>query len=140
MTQSIKRVKFFAAICNSGFGESHQNSVALDICRSFATETGWKWLGGIGRGGGGFFGNKTVETAGHIFEPIKKALIEISELLASGKEIPSELIARAEAPFMSNTIYSLAGTIGMLLMLIKSKQIWRYKARPYDRLPTPGFE
>jgi len=132
--------KYFSVICNSGFAESHQNKVALDICHSFAIQTGWKWLGGIGRGAGGFFGNKKIDAAGRMVKPVISALTDASELLASGKEISQEVIARAEAPLMSNTFYSFMGTIGMLLMIIKNKQIFRYKARPYDKLPNPGFE
>jgi hypothetical protein len=127
--------KFFTVLCNCGFAESNHNKVAIEICRRFALETGWKWLGGIGRGAGGVLGNKTVEEAGGIFKRTKIALIEMSKALVYGEEIPASVIARAEAPLMPKGLYLLAGSLGMFLMLFKNKQLWRYKDRPYDRLP-----
>lgn len=50
-------------IVNSGFPETHQNSVALAICREFAAQSGFTWAGGLALGGGGMIGGQPLTGA-----------------------------------------------------------------------------
>jgi hypothetical protein len=50
-------------IVNSGFPETHQNAVALAICREFAAQSGFIWAGGLALGAGGAVGGQPLTEA-----------------------------------------------------------------------------
>ena len=61
-------------IINSGFPEAEQNYTALQICRRFALESGFEWLGGLPLGGGSGVDGKAIEKQGILFRKLVKSL------------------------------------------------------------------
>src|SRR6185369_1960876 len=55
--------KYCAALVQCGFLESTQNDTAIEMCRLFARDAGFVWLGGLGRGAGGMLSAKPLEQA-----------------------------------------------------------------------------
>jgi|SRR5271157_127047 len=93
------------AIVNSGFPETHQNSVALAICREFAAQSGFTWAGGLALGGGGAIGSQPLTGAkrsGPQVQYVIAALEMTAAALAEGLPVPAEavrMIARNRIPF-----------------------------------------
>ena len=129
--------KFLAAFCNCGFPESRQNETALRICRKFASEAGFAWLGGVGRGGGGMLSGQPLREAGGAFEKTRRALAEAAGALAKAEPIPDRVVLEAEAPLIPDWAYRSTATLAMLYGLLKNGRFSKRNDRPFDRLPDP---
>lgn len=80
-------------IVNSGFPETHQNSVALAICREFALQSGFTWTGGLALGGGGAVGGDPLTAANRSGAPVKNLIAALditAATLAGGLPVPAE--------------------------------------------------
>ena len=94
------------AIVNSGFPETHQNSMALAICREFAAQSGFRWAGGLALGGGGAIGGQPLTGPKRSGPPVKHvigALDMTAAALAEGLPVPAEavrMIANNGIPFV----------------------------------------
>jgi len=94
------------AIVNSGFPETHQNSVALAICQEFAAQTGIAWGGGLALGGGGAIGEQPLSVKKRSGPPIKhviRALDLTAAALSEGYQVPAQAVrfmAKNPVPFM----------------------------------------
>jgi NAD(P)H-dependent FMN reductase len=94
------------AIVNSGFPETHQNSVALAICREFAAQSGIAWGGGLALGGGGVIGGQPLamnKRPGLSVKHAIRALDLTAANLSEGRPVPAEalgLLAKNPVPFM----------------------------------------
>lgn len=91
----------FAALCHSGFPESHQNDVAIRICSAFAQESGFSWAGGLSIGQGGGAQDMDLASAGKMMRHFTTALDMAAAALAQGKDIPTEAqveVAKGMAP------------------------------------------
>lgn len=92
-------------IVNSGFPETHQNAIALAICREFATQSGFVWAGGLALGGGGVVGGRPLTDAKQAGPPVRHivaALEMTAAALADGLPVPAEAvreIAKSPIPF-----------------------------------------
>ena len=83
-------------IVNSGFPETHQNSVALAICREFAAQSGFMWAGGLALGGGGMIGGQPLTGAKRSGPPVQHviAALEMTAVaLAEGLPVPAEAVS-----------------------------------------------
>jgi hypothetical protein len=81
------------AIVNSGFPETHQNAVALAICREFSAQNGFTWVGGLAFGTGGMIGARPLADAKRSGPPVRNvisALEMTSACLAEGLPVPAE--------------------------------------------------
>ena len=93
------------AIVNSGFPETHQNSVAMAICREFAAQAGFTWAGGLALGGGGAIGGQPLTGAkrrGPTVHYVTAALDMTAAALSNGLPVPADAvrkIARSPIPF-----------------------------------------
>ncbi len=100
------------AICQSGFPESHQNDLALDMCQNFATQSNFQWIGGIAIGGGSMIGELDIKEAGGRLQHIKKALDIATQAIADSHDIPQEAkdaVAKMPIPAM---LYRMVGSLG----------------------------
>ena len=94
------------AIVNSGFPETHQNSVALAICQEFAAQSGIAWFGGLALGGGGVIGGQPLTLRKRSGLPVKHvigALDLTAAALSEGRPVPAQavrLMAKNPVPFM----------------------------------------
>jgi multimeric flavodoxin WrbA len=82
------RPQRLVAIVNSGFPETHQNAVALAICREFAAQSSLAWDGGLALAGGGIVSGQqlTVKTA-------MRALDSTAAALSADCTVPEEAAA-----------------------------------------------
>jgi multimeric flavodoxin WrbA len=94
------------AIVNSGFPETHQNSLALAICREFAAQSGIAWDGGLALGGGGVIGGQPLTSEKRSGPPVThivRALDLTAVALSEGLPVPAEavrLMAKSPVPFI----------------------------------------
>jgi len=99
------------ALVNSGFPESHQNAVALAICREFAAQSGIAWAGGLAMPGGGYVGAEALDAAKRAGPPVKhivKALDLAAEALDRGQAVPAEAatcLARSPIPMVPFAVW-----------------------------------
>jgi hypothetical protein len=105
------------AIVNSGFPETHQNSLALAICREFATQSGFTWAGSLAFGAGGMIGGHPLTEAKRPGPPIRHVIAALemtAASLAEGLPVPAEaarMIARNRIPSaLWHRLYAWMGT------------------------------
>ncbi|CAK8712193.1 hypothetical protein GMJAKD_01440 [Candidatus Electrothrix aarhusensis] len=109
---NITQTKNFLAIVNNGFPESHQNTVALAICKNFALECGMTWVGGLAMGAGegllsgqpaaGFKGLKGLKRPPLYY--VNRVLNVTAKALTEGYPVPEkavQLIAKNPIPLIS---------------------------------------
>jgi len=112
--------KRFTVIVNCGFPEARHTEIALAICRRFARETGLRWEGGLGLGGGEAIAGRPLNHVGGLARNVKRSLQLAAASLAEGHPIPEkakELIAKPLVPFW---LYRWLGHWG-----------WKRKAKRY---------
>jgi hypothetical protein len=102
----------FMAICQSGFPESHQNILALDMCKCFAETSGFRWTGGLPIGAGGIVGEQNLAEAGGRVHHIRTALDMAAEAIARNEEIPKEAIEAASKLPIPVWLYRSIGNTG----------------------------
>jgi hypothetical protein len=94
------------AIVNSGFPETHQNAVALAICREFAAQSSIAWAGGLALGGGGAIGEQPLAATKRSGPPVKHvvhALDLTAAAVAEGRPVPAQaakLMTKNPVPFI----------------------------------------
>jgi hypothetical protein len=94
----------FVAIANSGFPETHQNAVALAICREFASQSGMTWAGGLAFAAGGMIGGQPLTDAKRNGPPVRHVIAALdmtAKALDKGLPVPAEagkLIAKHRIP------------------------------------------
>jgi multimeric flavodoxin WrbA len=115
------------AIVNSGFPETHQNSVAMAICREFALQCGIDWSGGLALGGGGVLGGQPLKEAkrsGPSIRHVTGALDLTAAALADGLPVPAEamkLMAKSPMPFaLWRPLYTWIGGMGFVKLAAKN--------------------
>jgi len=106
-----KEIKFLAII-NSGFPESSQNQIALDICRHFTQKADMVWLGGLALGSGMFLGGKDIGKMGWFVRNIKKSLDETAVALNQGMPIPESAIALMQKAIFGKKIFQWLANLG----------------------------
>jgi len=102
----------FLAIINSGFPESFQSQIALDICRHFAQKTDMVWLGGLALGSGMFLGGKDIGKMGWFVRNIKKSLDETAVALNQGIPIPESAIALMQKALFGKIFFQWFANLG----------------------------
>jgi hypothetical protein len=84
--------KHFVAIVNSGFPEAKHSNIALEVCRIFAKQVGFKWAGGLATGAGGMISGRPLGELGGMVRNQKKALEITGDSLAKGEAIPDKAV------------------------------------------------
>jgi len=125
--------KYCAALVQCGFLESEQNDTALEMCRLFARDAGFVWLGGLGRGAGGMLANTTLEQAPPPMLATRKALDLAARQLSRGEPLSAEVVQAFRAAPLPRWLYVLAADGGFLLRLVKQRRLLRALARPYRK-------
>jgi multimeric flavodoxin WrbA len=90
----------FSAVINCGFPESVNNDAALAMCRLFARQAGFTWLGGCGVGGGGFYEGRSLEALGWFGRRARAAIERKAELFVAARmpDIVASLDIAAPCP------------------------------------------
>lgn len=114
-------------IVNCGFPETHQNSVAMAICREFAAQSGIAWAGGLAIGGGGAIGGEPLTAEKRSGAPVRHAMEALdmtAAALAEGLPVPAEAvktIAKSPMPFaIWRRLYIWMGTKGFEKLAAKN--------------------
>ncbi len=113
----------FTVIINCGFPEVEHNNTAVQICRIFAREVGFEWMGALKIGMGGVFIGKTLEERRIIARNILSGFKIGAKALAQGKQIPEEANKIERKPMMPRKIYIGIGNL-----------FWDYQAKQFGVL------
>lgn len=73
----------FFAVANCGFPEPANCEAPLAMCRLFARQAGFAWLGGVGIGGGGLYEGRPLASMGFMSAAARRALETKAGLLVS---------------------------------------------------------
>ncbi len=120
-TIAVNKEQSLIAIANCGFPESFHNNVALRICKSFATDNSFKWIGGLTLGGGGSIDGRPIEKLGGMTRNIVKALDLATEAIVSNNHISKEAMDMMSGKLMPTWIYTLAGN-----------RMWKTQGKKYN--------
>jgi hypothetical protein len=107
--QAKPEEKLFVAIVNCGFPEALHTQTCLAICRRFASETGLKWAGGLGLGGGEAVAGRALQQAGGLVRNVKRSLKLTSESLAEGGTVPQRAVELMAKPLIPSWLYRWIG-------------------------------
>ncbi len=77
------RAQGFFAVANCGFPEPANCEAPLVMCRLFARQAGFAWLGGVGIGGGGMYEGRALASLGFMSAAARQALEAKAALLLS---------------------------------------------------------
>lgn len=122
-----------AALVNCGFLESGHTDTAIEICRLFARDAGFNWLGGLGRGGGGALGGKSLADAGGLFARTRQSLDLAATALAEGRPIPAEAAALMREDLMPRWLYLTVANVGHLVEGARHGLLFRMRENPFER-------
>ncbi|MFX1389999.1 MAG: hypothetical protein ACFE9Z_08060 [Promethearchaeota archaeon] len=123
--------KDFITICNSGFPEASQSTVALKICHIFSKTCGFTWKSGFAIGGGGAINGRPLESIGGMVRYIIAGLDLTAQAILEGKEIPQEAIDVVSKPFMPRYFYIHGGNVGWRIQTRKYSGEKKIKDKPY---------
>lgn len=122
----------FLAISNSGFPEAHHNKTALAICRRFALESGFEWLGGLALGGGQAVDGRPLGKLGGMARNIRKSLDLTASALIEGRPIPEEAVSFMAKPITPVWMYTWFGELRWKRQARKHGVKNRLYDRPYQ--------
>lgn len=122
-----------AALVQCGFLESAQNDTAIEMCRLFARDAGFVWLGGLGRGAGGMLSAKPLEQSPQPMRATREALDRAAELLSRGEPFSDEIRQAFRAPPLPRWLYALAADLGFLFQLLRSGRLLSMFRKPYRK-------
>lgn len=118
------------AVLNCGFAESHQNDLAVEMCRLFAREAGLHWMGGLAIGGGGMYGGSPLEAQKGRARNVIAALDGVVEAVSRGEDVPESAKAQARVLPVPEWAYFTVANIGMALGAAKNGALHKVAARP----------
>jgi hypothetical protein len=96
-------------VVNCGFPEARQNDTAVAICRQFAREAGFEWLGGLALGAGEVINGRSLsEVKGQARNVIRSLDLAI-DALADGKPVPERAVDLMARPLVPRWLYLLLG-------------------------------
>lgn len=124
--------KGLLALANNGFPEASQNGTALEICRIFAKEAGFRWLGGLAFGGGGVIDGRELEAAGGPARNLRQGLNLAAESVAAGAEVTGEAVRLVASRAVPRWLYVLFGDVGWLVQGWRNGVLTKLGARPYE--------
>lgn len=96
-------------IVNCGFPEAHQNDTAIAICRQFARETGFDWVGGLTLGGGEVITGRNLSAIKKLSRNVIKSLDLAVEAITDNKPVSQEAIDLMAKPLMPKWLYLFMG-------------------------------
>lgn len=125
--------KHCAALVQCGFLESAQNDTAIEMCRLFARDAGFVWLGGLGRGAGGMLAGKPLEQAPQPMRATREALDRAAELLSRGEPFSAEVKQAFRVQPLPRWLYAGAADLGFLLQLLRNGKLLSMFRKPYRK-------
>ncbi len=127
MTSDASRPVRLAAIVNSGFPETFQNSLALAICREFASQSRFKWAGGLAFAAGGIIGGQPLTEPKRQGAPVRNVIAALemaASSLSEGLSVPAEamkIVMKSPIPFaLWSRLYVWMGAMGFKKLAAKN--------------------
>jgi hypothetical protein len=120
------------AIVNCGFPEAKDNETALAICRRFAREAGFNWVGGLALGGGPAIDGQPLSKVQGMARNVIHSLDLTAAALAEGQPLPSEAVEAMATPIVPTWVYMLMGGFGWRQQARKHRVQKRLHAQPYE--------
>jgi hypothetical protein len=133
-TFNTKKTQRFTAIVNNGFPEGSQNSIALQICKIFAKESGFLWKGGLSLGGGGAVNGVPLLERPGMLRNVIKGLDIAAQALKEDSDIPQEAIEYFSKQFIPSVFYRSMGNLGWRMQAKQYKKKQKLKHKPYANL------
>ena len=130
-TLDTKKTQRFIAIVNNGFPEGSQNSIALQICKIFAKESGFFWKGGLSLGGGGAVNGVPLLEKPGMMRNVIKGLDITAQALKEDTDIPQEAIEYFSKQFIPSVVYRTFGNLGWRMQAKQYKKRQKLKHKPY---------
>ena len=121
------------ALMNCGFPEAQHNETALAICRRFAAEAGFEWLGGLNLGGGAFINGKPLDKVGKIAKNVVRSLELTAQALGENKPLPAEAFELMSKLPMPAAVYTRVGDMQWKRAARKYGTAKRLYERPYEK-------
>ena len=121
----------FFAIVSCGFPETIHTETAVAICRRFAKEVGYLWMGGVGLGGGEAIAGRPLPEAGGLVRNVRKALGVAADALAEGGAVPATALKLMHKPLMPASIYARFGNAGWKKRARRKGLLGKLRSRPY---------
>lgn len=120
------------AIVQCGFPEVRHTYVALDICRLFAAQAGFTWIGGLGMGGGEAVKGKRLKDLGGMARNVVRALDLAADAIVNRKELPAEAVQLMAKPMVPARVYTMFGNFGWYRQAIRNGTLKHLRDRPYS--------
>lgn len=95
------------SIINNGFPESFHSNTALKICKIFADNAGFQWLGGLAIGCGPAINGMPIKNLGGMTRNIVKSLDITIDTIAKNESIPLEAINLVSKEIIPSWLYTL---------------------------------
>lgn len=111
----------FISIVNNGFPESFHSNTALKICKIFADNAGFQWLGGLAIGCGPAINGMPIKNLGGMTRNIVKSLDITIDTIAKNESIPLEAINLVSKEIIPSWLYTLIANRG-----------WKIQARKFN--------
>jgi multimeric flavodoxin WrbA len=131
--RQFQEKKYFIAIVNSGFPEASQNEIALSICRLFAKQVGFIWLGGLAKGGGEMIAGRPLDEFGGELRFQKKALDLAANAVAKGESITEEAVIFMGTLGYPRWLYTFIGNRGWKQQTKKHMSMNKIYNQPFKR-------
>ena len=97
--------KKFLAISNCGFPEAFHNHTALEIYKEFASEAGFKWLGGLALGGGPAVQSSELTKIGGMAKNIMRSLDTAANDIVEKEALSHEAVELIARPLVPAWMY-----------------------------------
>jgi len=130
-TRKVARKQKLMAIVNSGFPETRQNDTALAICRRFAEEVGFEWVGGLALGGRGTIPGRPLQEVGGAARSAIKALDITASAIAENDPVPKEAVSLIAKPIIPSWLYVWIANRGWTQRMKEYGTLSRLYDRPY---------
>jgi len=122
-----------ACLVHCGFPEALHNEIAIAICRQFAKEAGFEWLGGLSLGGGAVIAGKPLAELGGVLRNVRRSLALTADALAAGQPLPDAAVKLMAKPLINRWVYTLIGNFGWKHMARKLGARRKLNDQPYRR-------
>lgn len=100
------------AIVNNGFPEASQSNTALAICKRFAFEAHFEWVGGLSMGGGGVIGGQQLDKAGFAAKNARKALDLAAKDLLKDEPVSQQAVQLMAKMAIPKWLYTMISNRG----------------------------
>ena len=101
---AIIRRKTFMALLQSGM-EQTKNRIAMDICRRFALELGFRFGGAFALGFGGVLNGAPLNSLNRLTRHVQKALAIMADSIAEGRPVPDRVQSLLARPLMPGPLF-----------------------------------